>query len=120
TGWSGPHADITIGAYAISRTMVISETTWNESYSGDVWSVAGCNDLFIDRRPQPEYILTTSGPRRWYQFDLTALVQDWMHGVLRNNGVLLRQEVYSPFTFFFASNEYSDPTLRPRLVVRYH
>jgi hypothetical protein len=120
TAWSGPNTDITIGAYAISRTVTISETTWSEAYTGDAWSGGGCNDTVIDRRPQPEFILTTSGPRKWYQFDLTALVQDWMNGVVRNNGVLLRQEVYSPFTFFFASSDFPDVNLRPRLVVRYH
>ena len=47
------------------------------------------------------------------------LVQEWVNGALGNNGVLLRQEVFAPFTFFFASNEYGDVGLRPRRVVRY-
>jgi uncharacterized repeat protein (TIGR01451 family) len=118
-GWSGPGCDITIGAYAISNTVTIKETTWNEAHSGTAWIGAGCSDMLLDRRPVPEYRLTTSGPRKWYRFDLTGLVQEWVSGALPNNGVLLRQEESLPFTYFFTSHECSDPALRPRLVVRY-
>ena len=63
-GWSGLGADITIGAYAISGTVVISETTWNEALHGDLWALPGCNDLFLDRCPQAESSLTMSGPHK--------------------------------------------------------
>ncbi|MBC7261924.1 MAG: hypothetical protein H5T63_07895, partial [Chloroflexi bacterium] len=46
-------------------------------------------------------------------------VREWCSGVLPNNGVLLRQEMSLPFTYFFLSHEYSNVDLRPRLVVRY-
>jgi hypothetical protein len=118
-GWSGLGCDITIGAYAISNTVTITETTWNEAHHGTAWVGAGCSNVWLDRRPVAEYTLTTDGPRKWYRFDLTGLVQEWVNGVLPNNGLLLRQEGYLPFTYFFTSHECTDPRLRPRLVVRY-
>jgi len=119
-GWSGPGADITIGAYAIKASAQISETTWNEAQAGGLWAVPGCGDTILDRRDTPESTLTTAGPLRWYRFDLSALVQGWFGGATTNNGVLLRQEAYNLFSCLFASAEYPNSALRPRLVVRYH
>ncbi|OQB24603.1 MAG: hypothetical protein BWY10_02601 [Chloroflexi bacterium ADurb.Bin180] len=119
-GWSGLGSDITIGAYAISSTVVVSETTWNEAYVGDSWQGAGCADVVWDRRPQPESTVTTAGPLRWYRFDVAALLQNWLDGKPVNNGVLLKQETTTPYAFFFASQEYPNPLLHPRLVIRYH
>lgn len=119
-GWSGLGSDITIGAYAISTTVVVSQTTWNEAYAGDPWQGLGCMDVVFDRRPLPESAVTTAGPLRWYRFDVAALLQDWVDGDPVNTGVLLKQETTTPYAFFFASQEYPNPLLQPRLVIRYH
>ena len=116
-GWSG--ADVTVGAYAISSTMMISETSWNQPLGGAWWSLGGANDVFVDRREAPEDELTTNGPLQWYRWELTDLVQQWVAG-LPNNGVLLRQSVYDNASFHFASAEHGVPALRPRLVIHYH
>ena len=63
--------------------------------------------------------MTTTGPPRWYRFDLAALLQKWVDGVPLNNGVLLKQETTTPYAFFFSSQEYPNLLLHPRLVVRY-
>jgi len=118
-GWSGPGANITVGAYAISATTCISETTWNASQGSSSWSAAGGNDTLLDRRALAEAVVQTNGARRWYGFDLTRLAQEWASGAIPNHGVLLRQEVYNSFTYLFASGEYSDPDKWPRLQVRY-
>ncbi len=116
-GWSG--ADITLGAHAVSNTVTISETTWSQPQSGWWWGLGGANDLLVDRRQEPETTLTTTGPLQWYALDLSGLVQEWVLG-LPNNGVLLRQSVYSSNSVLFASAEYSNASLRPRLVVSWH
>jgi len=117
-GWGA--ADITIGAYGISGTVTISETTWVDSQSGVPWALPGAGDVVLDRRPDPESVLTTAGILRWYSWDLSALVQQWVSGLFPNNGVLLRQDFYAPFSFIFASHESPVAELRPRLVIRYH
>jgi len=136
-GWSGPGADIVIGAYAVSNTVQISQTTWVSPELGLTWGLGGANDLVVDRRPLPESLVTTKGPLAWYRFDLKHLTQQWLDGQTANNGVMLRCEGCYDQThpsepwvawrrdlctrsFFFASGEYSDQTRWPRLVVRYH
>jgi hypothetical protein len=156
TGWSGPGADMVVGAYAISNTVQISQTTWMSPELASTWALPGANDVVLDRRALPESTVTTNGPLAWYRFDVTGLTQEWLDGAAANNGVLLRCEScmvraipirppvappdesaaegppptngilmpimpgdLCPFTFFFASAEYSNPPLGPRLVVRY-
>jgi hypothetical protein len=117
TGWGG--GNMAIGAYAITRTTTLSQVTWNNAQVGKPWGEAGCNNTSTDRRASAESSVTTSGTYKWYTFDLTALVQGWVNGTVPNNGVLMRAS-YSAGTFAFASNEYSDYRLRPRLVLTYH
>ncbi len=149
-GWSGPSSDITIGAYAISETVQISQTTWVSPELGSLWTLPGANDVALDRRGVPESTVTTKGLLQWYRFDVSQLVQEWLDASTANNGVLLRCEScmgrivdvspdeavpgnqvkprpflgvlpgsLCPYTYFFASSEYSNPTVWPRLVVRY-
>jgi uncharacterized repeat protein (TIGR01451 family) len=160
-GWSGPFSDLTIGAYAISKTVQISQTTWVSPELGSLWAMPGANHVLLDRRPLPESTITTSGPLKWYRFEVSKLVQEWLDASTANNGVLLRcesctgriiVEIFTsppeggatveqrpgrelppnngiflgpmpgnlcPYTYFFASSEYSNPALWPRLVVRY-
>lgn len=117
TGWSG--GDITIGAYAISRTVTMSQVTWNQAQAGNAWAMPGCASILSDRRGMAESVLTTSGPGRWYAFDITLLARSWWNGSVPNNGLLLRAESTADRLFYFASNESNDFALRPRLVIRY-
>jgi hypothetical protein len=59
---------------------------------------------------------------QWLAWDLTPLVRAW-HGGLQNNGVLLKlqdgDEDYGVSGPYGPSASYTDPSLRPRLVVRY-
>jgi hypothetical protein len=116
-GWSG--ADFTLGAYAISRTVTLNQSTWNQAQSGNPWGLPGCNDTATDRRLNPESTLTTSGPARWYSLDLTSLAQTWYNGNVPNNGVLLRAISSIEQQFSFASNEHTTYTWHPSLVIAY-
>ncbi|MEM4724563.1 MAG: DNRLRE domain-containing protein, partial [Candidatus Hadarchaeum sp.] len=115
-GWGG--VDISIGAYAITRSVALCQTTWNQAQVGNAWGVPGGNDIFSDRRAIAESTITTSGIRKWYSFDLTALVQGWVNGSVANNGVLLRA-MSSPYVFYFISAQDSNVNVRPRLVITY-
>lgn len=50
TGWSGLGADITAGAYAVSNTVTISQTTSISPELATAWFIPGCNDVLRDRR----------------------------------------------------------------------
>jgi hypothetical protein len=115
-GWGG--GDITLGAYAVAREVSICQVTWNQARSDDPWALPGGNDTTSDRREAAESSLTTAGPRKWYAFDLTGLVQQWVNGIAPNNGVLLHAE-FTPYDVFLASSESAQVSLRPKLVVTY-
>jgi len=115
TGWSG--ADITIRAYYITRSVSIYEATWNQAQAGNPWGQPGCEDTSTDRRAAAESTVTTHSIGRWYDFDLTAVVQGWVNGLV-NNGVLLRTTTPA-HSFSFASSENGAAIQRPKLVLTY-
>ncbi len=116
-GWGG--ANIGIGAYALLRNADSGQATWNQASTGQAWGVPGCNDANTDRHGTAESTVATSGINKWYSFDITSLVQQWVSGAFDNNGVLLRQTTTAAYAFLFASSERTDGSLRPRLVVTY-
>ena len=118
-GWWQSDRDLLIGAYVISRTVDVCQATWIESSAGDAWGTAGCNSTLLDRRPAPESSFLTSGVHRPYTLDVTQAVRGWVNGGLANNGLLLRSVDSDGQVLLFASAEYSEPSLRPALVVTY-
>jgi hypothetical protein len=116
TGWGG--ADITVHAHCIKRDVNLCQATWSQAQDGDPWGRPGCNDTTTDRCADAESIVTSSGIRRWYDFDLTALVHAWVGGSMTNNGLLLRAPG-STSSLWFSSVQNPDVNLRPRLVITY-
>jgi murein DD-endopeptidase MepM/ murein hydrolase activator NlpD len=55
----------------------------------------------------------------WYAIDLTDLYNQWQAGTLINYGIQLRPTSVANQWNNFASSDYSDPSLRPMLVVEY-
>jgi len=118
SAWSG--ADLSIGAYAVLRKTTVTQATWNQAEAGNLWAVPGCNDTATDRRAVPESTVHTSGIGRWYEWDITSLVQAWASGALPNNGLLLRGEsAASSASFYFAAAQDGTPSYRPVLLVTY-
>jgi predicted outer membrane repeat protein len=116
-GWSGEN--LSLGAYVVTRTVDICQATWEQAQAGNPWGSPGANSVTTDRRADPESVLTTTGNRQWYSFDLTAAVQGWLQGTLANNGLLLRDTSPDEISFYFASAEYEPLEYRPRLVIRW-
>jgi 2',3'-cyclic-nucleotide 2'-phosphodiesterase (5'-nucleotidase family) len=116
-GWSG--VNLEVGAYGILREVMVEEATWLNATSLVPWGKPGCNDTDFDRGVEPESSIMTDFPRTWYAFDVTALAQQWVNGGLADNGVLLMADP-TVATYFFASSEYSDSSVHPRLVIRWH
>ncbi len=116
TGWSG--SNITLGAYCVLRNADPNQATWDQATLTSYWDQPGCNDTSTDRRANPESSLTTSGIHKWYDFDLTALTQEWVNSTLTNNRVLLRA-LLANNTLYFASAQNSSVSLRPKLVITY-
>jgi len=112
--------NLPIGAHVISRTVDVCQATWVQARDGEAWGGSGCSDEATDRRAAPEDTFTTAGIRRWYELDITQAVSSWLDGSLPNNGLLLRSlDLEENEAIIFASAEYSEPTVRPMLVVTY-
>lgn len=117
-GWDG--VDLILDVYRVLRDVQIEEATWNQASAGNPWLEPGCNDPVVDRPVRAEDSFTTDGVTKWYAVDLTDLVQDWVSGAQANNGVLVRPaSPLSTAIFRFASAEYRDASLRPKLKLTY-
>jgi len=115
-GWSA--SDMAVDALAVLRGTNPYQATWNQADLGNSSGVAGCNCTTTDRRPVPEASVAMSSIARWYSFDVTSLVQEWVGGSLANNGIVLRGPTGTA-KFDFASAQRSSVDLRPKLVVAY-
>lgn len=117
SGWSGSGSAMSV--YYITRTNVISEVTWNVASATQPWGQPGCEDTETDRRTSPEAGGIINSILRWYEFDLTSVVQGWVNQSLPNSGVLLRGD--SAFSSGYINFSSSEAALahRPKLVVTY-
>ncbi len=111
--------DMTLGAYQVLRDVTMCEADWTQSQEGNAWGLPGANDTMHDRRADPESSFYADSNRKWYELDLTRLVQGWVNGSLENNGVLLLAEPTNA-SFRFASSYYYRVSERPALVIDYY
>jgi hypothetical protein len=115
-GWGGD--DITVSAHCLKRRVKFCEATWNQPRDGETWGVPGGNDPVTDYCPEPESSFTSWSILKWYDLDLTSLVQSWIAGSMPNHGVVLRS-IDSINSLWFASAENTNLDLRPKLVISY-
>lgn len=113
SGWGG--TNISLGVYQILVDWDC-QATWNKAI-GVNWSLPGCNGINTDRRDTPAATINTNGISRWYDFDLTSLVQSWINNPSSNKGVLLKQTDSVKSTFYFNSSENS--ANQPKLTITY-
>ncbi|MFN8669403.1 MAG: DNRLRE domain-containing protein [Gemmatimonadaceae bacterium] len=93
----------------VSMTLHRVTSSWDESVG---W--------FTRPGATPVSALPAPQPGSAYQIDITALYNAWKSGALPNFGIELRPTANdNRFNVFRSSDYTSDPTRRPRLVVRY-
>jgi len=122
---TGSRIPLLVNVHRLSRSWTVSETTWLSATLDEAWAAPGAegsedretvvtDSRFIHR-------LDTWGT--WYLFDVTNLVRAWMQSPADNYGLILKGVGYSSSTYKvhynIASSEYSDESLRPKLVVVY-
>lgn len=116
-GWSAENMGLDL--FAVLREADLCQETWTNAAAGNPWGAPGCNGA-TDRRLVRESGITTNSAPRWYAFDVTSLVAEWVSGALANRGMLLRgASATEAASFQFASSEYGTSALRPRLIVCY-
>ncbi|MDJ0939562.1 MAG: DNRLRE domain-containing protein [Woeseiaceae bacterium] len=88
--------------------------TFDDRDSGLSWNSPGGD---FDAVPTASIAVDTATDR-WVSWDVTGLVQDWADGTRPNYGMMLTPGDATA-TSEFASSDYSDPTLHPKLSIRY-
>jgi len=90
--------------------------TWAESEPGQNWtSVGGDHDTAVVGSAT-----VPGADAGWDQFGITAAVQDWVSGNAPNHGLVLRvQDESLVAQASYAADDYSLPSLRPKLTVLY-
>jgi hypothetical protein len=117
-GWGG--AELPIDAFRVIRAVNLCQATWNQAQNGNPWGTVGCENTATDRDAVPLSSITTIGMGEWHSFDLTPAVQGWVEGGVANNGVILQQGWPALLdSYYFASAQHSNVSLRPRLVIKY-
>jgi len=114
-GGNGP--DVWVDVVRLRRAWVESEVTWNVAAAGQPWALPGAKDVGLDRFAIAESGSMVAPEHRWWEWDVTALVQDWATGLSPNYGVILTCDTTTESgTIDVATRESDQP---PQLVVVY-
>lgn len=102
TDYVGGHA----GVYPATDAWDEDIVTWNNMPAGDRYSTV------VDILPPH--------PEIWFEVDITYIVYSWLYEDAENHGVYVEVPEETPYgCAWFASKEYADTALRPKLRVRY-
>jgi putative ubiquitin-RnfH superfamily antitoxin RatB of RatAB toxin-antitoxin module len=98
--------------------------SWNYRMSGPPWATAGGNWFdknAIAQGTTPYASMTFAGSsmpdNKYYEFDVTQLVQEYVSGKYKNTGFFLKAKTEGGNYIAFYSSEYSNSAMRPKLTV---
>ena len=111
---------LTVTAYKVLRSWDEQQCTWQQAAEGQAWTLAGCNDPSRDRSDVVADEVTLTDVGRWYDLDLTSLVQDWVRESNTNQGLVLKGSGSASVEYGFYSSNHSSEAMRPRLMVVWH
>jgi len=102
--------------HSVTAAWDEGQVTWNNRLTGTPWGSAGGD---FDAHVVDQLSLNAS--LGWKTWNVTQLVDLWYRGYLSNNGLILTGPTTGPnFDKTFWSSDYGvDPSLRPKLEVRY-
>jgi hypothetical protein len=117
-----PKYDERGAVHALLRAWDERTATWNQPRVGFSWAVAGAQGSGTDHTVWASDAQYVEAGNRWYSFDVSDFVRGWITNPGSNYGVILLAQSgisESNVEAGFASREYSDPLLRPKLSVSY-
>ena len=98
---------------SLTQSWLENSFTWNQRTGTDSWSVPGGDFAGSDAAA---LILPATFNSGWIEFDITALAQAWVDGVIANNGVILRATAADQIS---VATKEGGTTNAPQLVIRY-
>jgi hypothetical protein len=104
----------------INNTPVVSNCTWN-TYDGTNSWTGGSNGGEQDLAPAEVSIIVDKNVG-YKEFDITEMVKNWIADPSSNLGLMLNSDsiASSSSNRYFRPTEYSDPDMRPMLIIEYY
>jgi len=121
TSSSNP-AGMEVFARRLLRPWKVAEATWWQAEEGSPWAEPGAQGEGLDKQREASDRVRVGGCEgegRWYAFDITDIVAYWLAHPEENYGLLIEGQLDIAKEIRFASSEYHDRALRPRLRVLY-
>lgn len=103
--------------YEVRRDWVSDEATWEKASDTVNWSTEGCNGEGSDRSAVPDDVVHLDARNAWFTFDVTNMVRRWVGDPAMNHGLIIKGAGTVSVKYEFASSEYGDGNMVPRLVV---
>ncbi len=112
-------SSVTAHAYPVLVPWSESEATWNERSAGVPWNSAGCGDPLSDYDASQGVSTTLGFTSRFYEWDITGMVQQWVANPGSNMGLLLVCSGTSA-EYQFRTSEIVSADQRPYLELAYY
>ena len=106
-----PTATPRVAVYKVLRGWEELQATWNKATSDISWGTAGCESA-SDRSFSESGAAVISTVNTWYEWDITALVQDWVSNPAGNRGLILISNHARELRFHSANAPTNKPLLR--------
>ncbi len=110
---------LTLEVQKVNRAWTEAGLTWVQAQAGAPWHAGGAAAVPEDRDAQVYARQTLTPHSREIQLDITALVQAWIEQGQPNYGLILHGQSWGQVRYSFASREWKDAALRPRLIITY-
>jgi len=121
---SGRTSDTVVDIYRPAEKWDSKYVSWNNRVSGVSWTTAGGNwsDMNGVAQGSTPYASVTfpkgmTPDNKYYEFDVTELVQAYIRGDYENTGFFLKARTEGGNYIAFYSLDYPDPAMRPKLTI---
>lgn len=105
-----------VSVFAVNKLWDPLQATWNDRLTAAAWAGAGCSGA-DDRVLVAAASATITSVSRWYEWDITALVQGWAGTPSTNEGMLLTSNSGRELRFYSADD--ADQRFVPFIQVTY-
>lgn len=109
---------INVAVYGLKRAWNETQVTWNRAQVGALWAAPGADNTASDRDSVAADTRPIYDTVKWYDWNVTSLVQQWVSGGRTNHGMLL-VGTGNTCEMHFWTSECSVAGQRPRLEVQY-
>lgn len=111
---------VEVSPYLLRRPWQESEATWLRASASMPWAIPGANSIPLDRLGTPLDSQRLDRSAVWVEFDVTSAAAQWLAAPAQNHGlILIGGAANGNVAYSFASGDFADVTLRPRLSLTY-